>query len=301
MPGLNLTYEYFCEVVGQLTRHSSSPVTPENLNPLIQRVLTQFAGSTIYGVGGHSVLISIANNIGVKISYTPGGEHLLHEQSVFQLIASEPCKHIAHSLFTGPDVIFMELFPNGTLYDRLWKADKPYPVLQWMQQLCDAAACLESVGYAHGDINPRNILFDDQDQIRLIDYDYALKVGETVEVGFEPYVRHRKEDYGIAGPDTEQFALGSVFWFMSRGTELYADIDGAERVNRLIGCKFPELNVESDPIDAIIYDCWHGKFESIAALARRVQQTVLDESLKGKRKMCEESYSRISACLESAS
>ena len=167
-----------------------------------------------------------------------------------------------------------------------------------MQKLCDAAACLESVGYAHGDINPRNILFDDEDQVRFIDYDHSLKVGETVEVGFEPYVRHRKEDYGIAGPDTEQFALGSVFWFMSRGTELYADIDGAERVNRLIGCKFPELNVESDPIDAIIYDCWHGKFESIAALARRVRQVVLDESLKEKRKMCEESYSRISSCID---
>jgi serine/threonine protein kinase len=94
--------------------------------------------------------------------------------------------------------------------------NKPCHILPWMQQLSDAVACLESVGYAHGDINPRNVLLDDEDQLKLVDFDHARKIGEDLEVGYEPYVRfHRRGTtcggtYGIAGPVTEQFALGSV-------------------------------------------------------------------------------------------
>ncbi|DAA75432.1 TPA_exp: hypothetical protein A8136_1829 [Trichophyton benhamiae CBS 112371] len=83
--------------------------------------------------------------------------------------------------------------------------------MKWMQQLCETAVALENIGYAHGDINPRNILFDDQDNVRLVDFDHAPKIGEKVEVGEEPY-----------------FALGSVLWYLTRGKELYSDIDGAE-------------------------------------------------------------------------
>ncbi|KAI0172809.1 hypothetical protein GGR52DRAFT_546159 [Hypoxylon sp. FL1284] len=91
---------------------------------------------------------------------------------------------------------------------------KPRPVLQWMLQLCSAASFLEAHGYAHGDINPQNILLDGQDRLKLIDFDHSLKTGDHLDVGYEPYVRqHRGESggvYGVAGPATEQFALGSV-------------------------------------------------------------------------------------------
>lgn len=67
----------------------------------------------------------------------------------------------------------------------------------------------------HGDINPRNILVS-KDQLKLVDFDHSLKIGDDLDVSYEPYVRSRKRgqigvDYGVAGPITEQFALGSVF------------------------------------------------------------------------------------------
>ncbi|EFR01099.1 CAMK/CAMKL protein kinase [Nannizzia gypsea CBS 118893] len=266
MPGLNFIYEYFCYFVPILTRASSSPTDTSNLNLLILQVLTRYSGSTIYGVGGHSVLISISDELAVKVAYRAGGEHVRHEQSVFELLETKPCPYIAHSYFSALDMIFMELVKNGTLYDRIRQVD---PILKWMQQLAEAAVTLENIGYAHGDINPRNILFDDEDNLRLVDFDGSR--------GGRGAIRHRYMNYGKAGPDTEQFALGSVLWYLSRGKELYSDIDGVEKVNRRAGAKF----------------------ESMAALAKRVRQVAFDKSLEEKKSVCEQHYSSLRATLDS--
>ncbi|KMQ45876.1 serine/threonine protein kinase [Trichophyton rubrum] len=266
MPGLNFTYEYFCDFVPVLSRDSSSPTNTSNLNPLIHRVLTHYTGSTIYGVGGHSVFISISEDLALKVSYRAGGEHIRHEQSIFKLLQAEPCPYIAHSYFSAPDIIFMELVKNGTLYDRMGQKDKPRLIIKWMQQLCEAAVALENIGYAHGDINPRNILFDDQENVRLVDFDHALKVGEKVEVGEEPL-------------------------------ELYSDIDGAEQVNRLSRCTFPEVDSE-DPIDAIISDCWQAKFDSMAALEKRVRLVTFEKSIEEKKGVCQHYYDSLGSALD---
>jgi hypothetical protein len=81
-----------------------------------------------------------------------------------------------------------------------------------MLQLSEAAACLEAHELAHGDINPGNILFN-QDQPKLVDSDHALQIGDDLDVGYVPYVRSRKRgepggDHGVARPITVQFALG---------------------------------------------------------------------------------------------
>lgn len=55
----------------------------------------------------------------------------------------------------------------------------------------------------------RNILLDDEDQLKLVDFDRALKIGDDLEVGCESYLRfHRhgtthNDIYGIAGLITE--------------------------------------------------------------------------------------------------
>ncbi|GBF64786.1 hypothetical protein TMEN_7502 [Trichophyton mentagrophytes] len=126
MPGLNFTYEYFCDFVPILTRASSSPTNTGNLNPLIHKVLTHYSGSTINGVGGHSVLISISEDLALKVSYRAGGEHIRHEQSIFKLLQAEPCPYIARSYLSALDIILMELVKNGTLYDRMGQGDQPY-------------------------------------------------------------------------------------------------------------------------------------------------------------------------------
>ncbi|BDD61355.1 hypothetical protein MAP00_006402 [Monascus purpureus] len=75
---------------------------------------------------------------------------------------------------------------------------------------------------------------------------------------------------GIAGPETEQFVLGSIIRYITRGYELYHDLDGPARVNRLCDSHFPDMQSD-DPIDNIIYNCWFIKFEIMAGLLQEVQ------------------------------
>ncbi|KAM5476770.1 hypothetical protein MauCBS54593_000040, partial [Microsporum audouinii] len=299
--GLNFSYETFCDYLPRITGGSESPTNADNVNPLIRRILTSYPKSTIYGVGGHSALLSITDDIGIKISYRPAGKHIHHEQTIFMLLESVPCPFIAHSLFCAPDLIFMELYKNGTLHERLNLNRKPRPILQWMQQLSEAVACLESLGYAHGDINPRNIMFVEGDHLRLVDFDHALRFGENIEVGDYPYVRPRNAEeaksdsggtFGIASADTEQFALGSIFWYMVQGTELWAGIDGLDLVDKLTDRVCPEMDLK-DPINQIMSDCWKGRFISIAALAARIRQLTLEKELEQKKKVCERYYTLI--------
>lgn len=168
----------------------------------------------------------------------------------------------------------MQSLRNGTLYDRMSESIPKDLALSWVLRIVTAVACLEAHGFVHGDINPRNTLFDDGDQPKLVDLDHATKIGGDLNVGYEPYVRCRYKgegggQYGIAGPVTEQLALGSILWYMTRGTELYYDLPGPEQVERFMSRKFPTTNA-LDPVDSIIGDCWLGKFDTIAHLLRRI-------------------------------
>jgi serine/threonine protein kinase len=151
---------------------------------------------------------------------------------MFELLDRTLSLHIVQTYLRCPDITFIEYLRGRTLYERMSMVNTSRPVFQWMQQLSQAAACLESHGYVHGDINPRNIIFSN-DQLKLVNFDHSLKIGENLDVGYEPYVRSRKKgqiggDYSVARPITEQFALGLVFWFMIRGTELYYELEGSE-------------------------------------------------------------------------
>ncbi|EGD85680.1 hypothetical protein H113_06647 [Trichophyton rubrum MR1459] len=235
--GPNFSYQTFCHYLPRTTGASSSPTDAENINPQIKRILGCYPDSTIYGAGGHSALLSISDSSCISSSWN---------------------------------------FTRTVLHERLNsnKAPRP-PVLQWMQQLLEAVACLEALGYAHGDINPRNIMVTEDDHLRLIDFDHSLKLGEDLEVGDYPHVRpismaentaQPGGTFSVASAATELFALGSIFWYMVRGTELWAGVQGLDLVDRLTARTCPEMDLE-DPVNRIIRECWTGRFGSVAALA----------------------------------
>ncbi|KAK2733586.1 hypothetical protein FQN57_002086 [Myotisia sp. PD_48] len=250
-----VSYENLCQLIPSLTYHSSSPVAVADINPMIKMLLSAVPEAFISGIGGHS-----------------------HELKMFDLLSSVPsCPFIVRPFPQGLDIIFMQLHSNRNLRDRI-AIDKPRPVHRRIQQLTGAVACIESIGYVHGDLDPRNILVDNDDDLILIDFDHALEIGEDVDVGYEPYVRahymgEKGGSYGVAGPETELFALDSLFWYMSQGKELYEEIERPTRVNILSDRKFPAMNPD-DPIDKIIDYCWHQKFLSVMELAQHIQGTI---------------------------
>ncbi|KAM5478553.1 hypothetical protein McanCB56680_006244 [Microsporum canis] len=110
-------------------------------------------------------------------------------------------------------------------------------------------------------------MFTENYHLKLIDIDHALKLGDNLEVGDYPYFRPGNAEsgstFGITSTDTEQFALGSIFWYMVQGTELWMGLYGLDLVDRLITRTYPEMDLE-DLVNQIISGCWKGKFKSIA-------------------------------------
>jgi serine/threonine protein kinase len=300
MTGLRWSYK---ELV-QYLHKSAFPVN--DLNPIIERILMVHPGSSVLGIGGRSIVLLISSDVVAKVALKQGDEQLRHEQRLFDLLIQSPCQQVVQCFFRGPDVTFLERIANGTLHDRMSFINKPRPILQWMMQLSSAAACLEGFGYAHGDINPQNVLVDAMDQLKLIDFDNSLRVGNDLDIGYEPYVRQHRETvgglYGVAGPTTEQFALGSVFWYMSRGSELYSELEGSEQVDRLLDGRFPATDVKN-PIDRVIMNCWYGRYLRIADLVEDIQKilgesTQIKEAMPSKNRLekikeCENFYGRI--------
>ncbi|RSL45447.1 hypothetical protein CEP54_014254 [Fusarium duplospermum] len=301
MASLCWTYQEFAKYIDE-----SSLCLASDLNPIIKLLLKACPGSCVFGIGGHSVVLRIAPDIAAKVALKQGDRRLRHEQEIFELLDRSECPQLVQCFFRGIDVTFLELITNGTLCDRLSFVNKPRPVSQWMLQLSSAAACLEAIGYAHGDINPQNIMFDTDDQLKLIDFDHSPKVGDNLDVGYEPYVRQHRESlgglYGIAGPVTEQFALGSVFWYMTRGSELYSDLEGPHQVDRLLDGVLPETD-PLNPIDRIIGNCWNGYYPRIADLVddidkiaggqRQTKKAVCLAKKHEGRQACESYYSRM--------
>lgn len=87
---------------------------------------------------------------------------------------------------------------------------------------CDAAAHLHRHGFAHGDINPGNLVVSASDQVTLIDLGIARELGCAGAVrGTHAYMapeQVRAEPWTAA---TDVFALGVVLWELISGARLF--------------------------------------------------------------------------------
>jgi serine/threonine protein kinase len=162
---------------------------------------------------------------------------------------------------------------------------------EWMNDLAQAVAFLESLNLAHGDLRPENILLD-RNRLKLSDFDSTAEIGTNHEACMAPYGRllnsnetdqGERGTSGFLGARTEQFALGSLFYFINYGFEVYGDRcltedpyeHGPKVVDLLQNMEFPKL--DGDPlIDNIIDKCWHNKYVTVSELAAHTK-TLLDE------------------------
>jgi serine/threonine protein kinase len=163
--------------------------------------------------------------------------------------------------------------------------------MEWMNDLTQAVAFLESLNLAHGDLRPENILLD-RNRLKLSDFDCTAEIGTYFEACMAPYGRLLNSEEvdqgesgtsGFLGPRTEQFALGSIFYFINYNFEVYGDRcltddpkeHGPKLVDLLQEMEFPKLN--GNPlIDDIIDKCWHNKYPTIAELAADTKTLVED-------------------------
>jgi serine/threonine protein kinase len=152
-----------------------------------------------------------------------------------------------------------------------------------MNDVTQAIAFLESLNLAHGDLRPENIVLDG-DKIKVADFDNSAAFGTPVMICHEPWRRELRADEGdynapgciggLLGPRTEQFALGSIYYFINYGMEVYGDKSLTDNSrdrylalrDLLQAMQLPDLNSDL-MIDELIHKCWHNQFPTIASLA----------------------------------
>jgi hypothetical protein len=198
------------------------------------------------------------------------------------------------------DMSLSSRIQNNHIRDRqtmvVTKVEKlePLPLRkEWMNDLAQAVAFLESLNLAHGDLRPENILLD-RNRLKLSDFDCTAEIGSKYEACMAPYGRILNSNetdkgesgtFGFLGPRTEQFALGSLYYLINYGFEVYGDRcltedpyeHGPKVVDLLQNMEFPEL--DGNPlIDNIINRCWHNDYVTVSELAAHTE-TLLNESI----------------------
>lgn len=167
-------------------------------------------------------------------------------------------------VFCVPRANFLAFMSGGSLEERLrahqmltegggikvTKIEPEYLIKQWLMQLSNAVAWLESLGYVHGDIRPPNLLLDSHDHLKLADFDCVARVGTPSMGAGPPWARVLGPDAGDKcgsfaeyGPRTEQFAIRSILYCLTRGYEPFAmDDPDIDVVRRLQHYEFPQLS-----------------------------------------------------------
>ena len=130
------------------------------------------------------------------------------------------------------------------------------------------------IGLAHCDLRLENIAIDGDHAI-VIDFDHSDQVGSPLEIGTEPFARKSDDgSYGLAGPVTEQFAMGSILYCLTRGHKPYEDKwfgkDHRIHIGKMLrNREFPQL--ETHQWDIVIDNCWAGRFRTVGKLHTEIE------------------------------
>jgi len=256
----------------------------------------QISSCRFLSLGAVGWVHRIGDCIVLKYPRQPGCENFAREIEMYDIFEKHtPCPDIVQSFLRVPAGNFLAFLRRGTLDQRLrahqirddqgrgskvLKVSKTEPLFlieRWIMELSNAAAWLESLGYVHGDIRPPNLLLDAEDHLKLTDFDCAARLGTPSDGSAPPWARvlgpetgSQNGSFGLYGARTEQFAIGSILYYMTRGYEPYEDEDfgqdhGPIVVDRLRRMVFPHLS--AGHLDEIIRRCWYGEFALLKDLA----------------------------------
>ncbi|KAJ5934768.1 protein kinase [Penicillium verhagenii] len=246
--------------------------------------------------GGISFVYEVHPHVVVKVPKSGEfeREQFQKELKIYEIFSRHsPCPSIVQCFLYTDHGIFLQYMRESMITKLATSKQKvlsiqvhklePLPLRkEWMNDLAQAVGFLESLNLAHGDLRPKNILLD-RNRIKLSDFDSTAEIGSDFEACMAPYGRILNSDeqdqgprggFGFLGPRTEQFALGSLYYLINYGFEVYEDRQltedrkehGCKVVDLLQDMEFPKL--DGDPlIDDIITKCWHNKYTTIKELS----------------------------------
>lgn len=260
------------------------------MSPPIVQPPRRISKHKLLSLGATGWVYQIDTDVALKYPRDPASGDLVQENNIYdELEKHSPSPHEIQSFLRLPNANFMPFLSGGSLQQRLeanqhlddrhnfvsvLKLEPMETVERWAAELSGAVAWLESLGLVHGDLRPENLLLDAEDHLKLVDFDCVDKIGKKSLGNPPPWARvlgseagAQSGSFGINGPQTEQFAIGSLLYAMSRGHEPYAELEpGPHIVDMLQDMKFPDLG--HGRLDVIIDKCWKGLYDSVENLAK---------------------------------
>lgn len=125
-----------------------------------------------------------------------------------------------------------QFIPGGTLQDT--NATKRPFCLRWSQQLMSVVDDLNyTYGIMHQDIAARNLVIDEEENLRIFDFNYAIMIDKH-------YTPHRDDTKGVI------FTLYEIITLDEHFRELPHEEQDAESLLRMEWTKHPEVKLDSD-------------------------------------------------------
>jgi eukaryotic-like serine/threonine-protein kinase len=192
--------------------------------------------------------------LAIKLSHTPVEEqsdtrHFLVAEG--KLLASLEHPNLAriYDLDFHENVPFLAMeYVRGRDLKRYAAETPPQPrrIAQLIAEVARALAFVHRHGILHQDIKPQNILLDQDDRPRLIDFGmarlrHAWDDGPEEPSGGTPAFMAPEQARGevtAIGPRSDVFALGGVLFFLLTGQAPFAASDPAAAVDRAARCDF---------------------------------------------------------------
>lgn len=175
-----------------------------------------------------------------------------------------------------PAGIVLEYAELGDLRSWLLEGHIPTKELlyRWTHQATEALEFAHRLGVMHADIHCLNFFLTDALDLKVGDWG-----GASIDGG-KSYCSYRYSHrlFSSDGVDiasegisttTEIFALGSAFYVMISGEELWPGLEDKEIRNRIATRQFPDTT-ELRVLGSVVEKCWSGSFESMTEVRRAI-------------------------------
>ncbi|THW21189.1 hypothetical protein D6C86_07662 [Aureobasidium pullulans] len=127
---------------------------------------------------------------------------------------------------------------------------------RWISQLISAAAWLEKIGYAHGDLRLDDIPIDVNKDVKIADFDATVEIGSELLAGALPLgKRGRSRQLSTGWPGDRAGFVGSCICNIRYGHPPYAERESPVWFEYMSYQRYPPTP-KGDDIGDIIQACW---------------------------------------------
>ncbi len=202
-------------------------------------ILTQRLGSGSYGQVWQAVRVGAGQDVAVKIFTAPGKLDWRYlQREVDRLLRVSEHPHIVTlldaNLYHDPPFYAMVLLRKGSLAE-LSQPNQPFRQVEravvWFEQIVRALAFAHGKGLLHCDLKPANVLLDEEDNIRLVDFGQSQLRGEAAHaLGTLTYMA---PEQAVVASEEESPPDPSVSWdIYGLGATMYALLSGQSPHNQ---------------------------------------------------------------------